>query len=116
MQVRITLSVVVMTLVVAVGCNRGDKKKQIAGFDSRFDSVTIGMTRSQALVALALGRHEVHEVEHPDGRLVDTKLYCYEITEGDQSVRWQFKVDGDLKVVSKRRMAFDTSVERSSDD
>ena len=113
MKAKSALPVAVMMLVVAVGCNRADQKSQIADFDARFKSITIGMTRSQALSALGLGRHEVYEIEHPDGRLVHTKLYWYEISEGDHSVRWQFKVDADLKVVSKRREASNPSVERS---
>ena len=105
MKTEVTHPVVAATLIFVMGCGSAAKKSQVSEFDDRFESIQAGMTRSDALKALGLARHEVNEIEHPDGRLVNTKLYWYTISEGGKSVRWEFKIDKDLRVVSKRREA-----------
>ena len=115
MQTETIHPVAAVMLIFVMGCGCAAKKSQVSEFDGRFESIQIGMTRSEALAALGLGRHEVYEIEHPDGRLVHTKLYWYAMPDGGESVRWEFKVDADLRVVSKRREASNQSVERPSE-
>ena len=92
-----------LILFLLVGCSASPEPDKIARFNKRFDSVKVGMELAEALNILGLGRHEIHEVEHPDGRLIHTKLYLYKIETPDRSATWKLKTDGSSIVIEKNK-------------
>jgi len=85
------------------GCSVSPKSDVAAEFDKRFASVTIGMSLSEALTILKLDRHEIAEIEHPDGRLIHTKLYQHTVKNSGDSATWRFKTDGSGNIIEKSK-------------
>ena len=94
---------VLIICCITVGCSISPKVSEVEQFDSKYDSVAIGMTLQETLAVLDLGRHEIGEIEHPDGRLVHTKLYLHTINTPEKSVTWKFKTDRNGIITEKMK-------------
>jgi hypothetical protein len=95
--------IALMICFITVGCSISPRVSKVEQFERKYDSVAIGMTLQETLTVLDLGRHEIREIEHPDGRLIHTKLYLHTIDTPQNSVTWKFKTDRNGIITEKKK-------------